>query len=88
MDESRDRILEDIAGIIGKDAPIVETIRAMKDANARLRTAVEWASDEMRNGNNRWFETSRPGEKYYDWFVRELLIKAGLKAPEGEERRP
>jgi len=86
MADAGNRILEEIAGILGKDAPIVETIRAMKDTNVRLRQAVEWATEEMQNGNNRWFETSRPGEKYYDWFVRELLVRAGLKAPEGSEQ--
>jgi hypothetical protein len=85
MNDAGNRILDEITGILGTDAPIVETIQAMKDTNARLRKAVEWASEEMRNGNNRWFETSRPGEKYYDWFVRELLARAGLRAPGGEE---
>jgi len=40
---------------------------------------VEWAAAEMLTGDNRWFETSRPGEKYYDWFVRELRLRAGME---------
>jgi hypothetical protein len=51
----------------------------MKDENQRLKEAVEWAAVEMLNGNNRWFETSQPGEKYYDWFVRELRRRAGME---------
>lgn len=79
MDEERTRILEEIGRIIGTDLPLAETIQALKDENERLKEAVEWAAAEMRNGDNRWFETSRPGEKYYDWFVRELRFRAGME---------
>jgi hypothetical protein len=79
MEEVKARILEEIGRIIGKDEPILETIQTMKDENQRLKEAVEWAAVEMLNGNNRWFETSQPGEKYYDWFVRELRRRAGME---------
>lgn len=65
MDEAKARVLE-------------ETIQELKNENARLKEALEWAADEMLNGTNRWFETSRPGERYYDWFVRELRYRAGV----------
>ena len=81
MDEDGARILEEIRRVIGKDAPIPETVRAMKEENQRLREAIEWAASEMVNGDNRWFETSQPGEKYYDWFVRELRFRAGMEGP-------
>jgi thymidine phosphorylase len=81
MDEERARILEEIGRVIGKGMPIVETIQALKDENERLKEAVEWAAAEMLTGDNRWFETSRPGEKYYDWFVRELRLRAGMEGP-------
>jgi len=79
MDEERARMLEEIGRVLGKNMPIVETIQALKDENERLKEAVEWAAAEMLTGDNRWFETSRPGEKYYDWFVRELRLRAGME---------
>jgi hypothetical protein len=79
MDEEMTRILEEIGRIIGKNMPIIETIQTLKDENERLKGAMEWAAAEMLNGNNRWFETSRPGEKYYDWFARELRFRAGIE---------
>ena len=39
--EAGNRLVEEIAAILGADAPIVETIQALKDANARLTNAVE-----------------------------------------------
>jgi len=81
MDEERARMLEEIGRVLGKNMPIVETIQALKDENERLKEAVEWAAAEMLTGDNRWFETSRPGEKYYDWFVRELRLRAGMEGP-------
>lgn len=51
-------------------------LQALEEENGRLKGALEWAADEMQNGNGRWFETSEPGEKYYDWFVRELRRRA------------
>ena len=81
MDEERARMLEEIGRVLGKNRPIVETIQALKDENERLKEAVEWAAAEMLTGDNRWFETSRPGEKYYDWFVRELRFRAGMEGP-------
>ena len=79
MDEERTRILEEIGRIIGKDMPIVETIKTLKDENERLKEATEWAAAEMLNGNNRWFDTSRPGEKYRTRFARELRFRAGIE---------
>jgi hypothetical protein len=81
MDDSGNRIIEEIGRILGKDEAIVETVRAMKDENLRLKEAVEWAVHEMVHGDSRWFETSEPGEKYYDWFVRELRGRAGMPEP-------
>ncbi len=58
-------------------------MQALKEENRRLKEALEWATEEMQTGTSRWFETSQPGEKYYDWFVRELRRRAahGAEAP-------
>jgi len=53
-------------------------VLALEDENRRLREALEWAVEEMQTGNSRWFESSEPGERYYDWFARELRTRAGL----------
>ncbi|MEW6718948.1 MAG: hypothetical protein AB1346_00705 [Thermodesulfobacteriota bacterium] len=67
MDQAKDRMLEEI--------------NALKDENRRLKEALEWAAEEMQVGNTRWYESSEPGEKYYDWFVRELRLRAGIEGP-------
>jgi len=65
------------------DEATAAEIQALKEENRRLKEALEWAAEEMQTGTSRWFESSEPGEKYYDWFVRELRRRAseGAEAP-------
>lgn len=58
------------------DEATAAAMEELKEENRRLKEALEWAAHEMVNGDGRWFENSEPGEKYYDWFVREMRRRA------------